>query len=336
MSTGANVLTVSADPTTTEPASDVKATSLRAQAWRRLKRDKVARICMIVLGTIILLALLAPLIDRLRGVTPYENDFTALDENGGLPIGPFGGVSAKHWLGVSPSDGRDIFSMLLQGARISLMIAGLGTLITLVLGTFFGMLTGYLGGRVDLVIGRLMDLILSFPLTLMLIALTPVVVQRLEAISIFGLQLSGNVSRITYIILALSLFGWPYLARIVRGQVISLREREFVESAVAMGATTPRILRREILPNLWSPLLVYASIALPTYITAEAALSFLGVGILPPEVTWGALLGSSVNYYEVDPALLFIPGTLLFIVVFTFNVLGDAIRDALDPRAARQ
>ena len=335
MSTGANVLTVSAD-TTTEPESGVKATSLRQQAWRRLRRDKVAVTCMIVLSSIILLALLAPVLDAIRHSDPYANDFQALDENGGLPIGPFGGVSGKHWLGVQPSDGRDILSVLLQGARISLMIAGIGTIITILLGTVVGMVTGYLGGWVDLVVGRLMDLVLSFPVILMLIALTPVVVQRLEAIDIFGLQLSGNSSRIVYIILALSLFGWPGLARIIRGQVISLREREFVESAVAMGATTPRILRREVLPNLWSPLLVYTSILLPTFITAEASLSFLGVGILPPEITWGYLLGSSVNYYEVDPALLFIPGILLFIVVFTFNVLGDAVRDALDPRAARQ
>ena len=133
----------------------------------------------------------------------------------------------------------------------------------------------------------------------------------------------------------LSVFGWPYLARIVRGQVLSLREREFVESAISMGASTRRILFKEILPNLWAPILVYATILLPTYIAAEAALSFLGVGLVPPTPSWGAMLAESVRYFTVLPGYLFIPGTYLFIVVLSFNLLGDAVRDALDPRAGR-
>jgi ABC-type dipeptide/oligopeptide/nickel transport system permease subunit len=133
----------------------------------------------------------------------------------------------------------------------------------------------------------------------------------------------------------LSFFGWPYLARIVRGQVLSLREREFVESAVSMGAGTPRILFREILPNLWAPVLVYATLLLPTFVAAEASLSFLGVGLLPPTPSWGAMLAESVRYFTVLPSFLFIPGTYLFLVVLSFNLLGDAVRDALDPRAGR-
>jgi peptide/nickel transport system permease protein len=176
-----------------------------------------------------------------------------------------------------------------------------------------------------------MDLILAFPLLLILLAMSPVLTQRLEQ----TFNMPGNVARVTYIILVLSLFGWPYLARIIRGQVLSLREREFVESAVSMGAGTPRILFREILPNLWAPILVYTSIIIPTYIAAEATLSFLGVGLLPPTPSWGAMLSDSVTFYTVDPAYLFIPGTALFIVVLAFNLLGDAIRDALDPRAGR-
>jgi peptide/nickel transport system permease protein len=176
-----------------------------------------------------------------------------------------------------------------------------------------------------------MDLILAFPLVLILLALSNVMTQRLEATFHLG-QVSA---RVLYLILVLSLFGWPYLARIVRGQVLSLREREFVESAVSMGAGTPRILFREILPNLWAPILVYSTLLLPTYIAAEAALSFLGVGLVPPTPSWGAMLADSVRYFTVDPAFLFIPGTYLFIVVLAFNLLGDSVRDALDPRAGR-
>ena len=162
-----------------------------------------------------------------------------------------------------------------------------------------GIIAGYSRGWLDTALGRLMDLILAFPLLLILLALSSVLTQRLEAT--FGL--APNVARVTYIILVLSLFGWPYLARIIRGQVLSLREREFVESAVSMGAGTPRILFKEILPNLWAPILVYATLLLPTYIAAEAALSFLGVGLLPPTPSWGAMLADSVRYFTVDAGL---------------------------------
>ena len=138
--------------------------------------------------------------------------------------------------------------------------------------------------------------------------------------------------RVLYLILVMSTFGWPYLARIVRGQVISLREREFVEAAVAMGASRRRILFTEILPNLWAPILVYATLLLPTYIGTEAALSFLGVGVIPPETTFGAMLANSVAYFNVVPTYLFIPGTVLVVLVISFNLFGDALRDALDPK----
>jgi len=202
---------------------------------------------------------------------------------------------------------------------------------TCTIGTVIGIVAGYSRGALDTLLGRLMDLVLAFPLLLLLLSMSSVLTQRLEALGVP----EGNPARILFLVLTISFFGWPYLARIVRGQVFSVREREFVEAAVAMGAGTPRILFREILPNLWAPILVYATISLPNFIALEASLSFLGVGILPPEATWGAMLGDSVRYFTVDPAYLFIPGALLFIVVFAFNLLGDAVRDALDPRAGR-
>jgi peptide/nickel transport system permease protein len=315
--------------------SEIAGRSLTQIAWGRLRRDKVAMTNVVVLSIVIIIAVGAPLITKLVGVDPYtfhdKPDEGIISQAGALPIGKWGGISLDHPLGVEPQTGRDIFARLLYGARISLMIAALATMMTVVLGVTLGIIAGYSRGWLDNALGRLMDLILAFPLLLILLAMSPVLTQRLEA----TFHLGANTARVSYIVLVLSLFGWPYLARIIRGQVLSLREREFVESAVAMGAGTPRILFREILPNLWAPILVYISIIIPTYIAAEATLSFLGVGLLPPTPSWGAMLADSVTFYQVLPSYLFIPGTALFIVVLSFNLLGDAIRDALDPRAGR-
>ena len=169
---------------------------------------------------------------------------------------------------------------------------------------------------------------LAFPFLLIILAMSNVLTQRLTQVGVP----EGNPSRIVYLVLVLSIFGWPYLARIVRGQVLSLREREFVEAAVAMGSSRRRILFTEILPNLWAPIIVYATLTLPAYIGTEAALSFLGVGVLPPDTTFGAMLANSVAYFKVVPTYLFIPGTILVIIVVAFNLLGDSLRDALDPR----
>ena len=314
--------------------TEITGRSLSQIAWARLRRDKVAIITLVTVLVIILIAAAAPLVTRLIGVDPYtfNQGEDIISQSGGLPVSGWlnSGIGLDHPLGVEPGTGRDIFARLLYGARISLLIALTATVVTTTIGVTIGIIAGYSKGALDTVLGRLMDLILAFPLLLILLAMSPVLTQRLEA---FGL--SPNPARIVYIVLVLSLFGWPYLARIIRGQVLSLREREFVESAVSMGAGTPRILFKEILPNLWAPILVYVTILLPTYIAAEASLAFLGVGLLPPSPSWGAMLAESVRYYQVLPTYLFIPGTVLFIVVLSFNLLGDAVRDALDPRAGR-
>jgi peptide/nickel transport system permease protein len=194
-----------------------------------------------------------------------------------------------------------------------------------------GIIAGYFGGWTDTLAGRLMDLTLAFPFLLVILALSNPLTQRITELGVPP----GNESRVLYLILAFSVFGWPYLARIVRGQVISVREREFVEAAVAMGAGRRRILFGEILPNLWAPILVYASLTLPAYISFEAAISFLGVSVLPPDVTFGKMLGDSVRFFIQVPTYLLIPGTALVVLVVAFNLLGDALRDALDPKANR-
>lgn len=312
--------------------ADVAGRSLTQIAWSRLRRDKTFIVSSIVLIVILLLALLAPVITSMLGVDPYSLDKEAIDVSGGKPVGPWGGASVDHPLGVEWGTGRDILARLLYGLRISLLIAFAATFLVVVLGTLFGIISGYSRGWLDGFLGRFMDLILAFPFLLIIIALSGSLTQRLTALGIP----EGNASRITYLILILGIFGWPYLARIVRGEVLSLREREFVESAISIGASTPRILFREILPNLWAPILVYATLLLPVYVGVEAVLSFLGVGVLPPEPSFGAMLADSVQYFTLIPSYLFIPGTLLVIVVVAFNLLGDSVRDALDPKAARR
>ena len=305
--------------------------SLRALAWRRLRRDKAAMVAMGFLIFVALVAIFTPWIVGALGLDPYTFDQTALDPAlGSIPSGPWGGISWDHPLGVEPLTGRDILARLLYGARVSLFIAATSVLFIVIIGTTVGIVAAYKGGWLDTLIGRMTDLILAFPFLLILIALSPVLTQRLEA-----LGLGPEFSRFAYLIIVFVVFGWPYLARLIRGQVLSLREREFVEAAVATGAPTRRILFKEMLPNLWAPIIVYATISLPTLIAAEAVLSYLGVGIIEPTPSWGKMLSDSVRYFVIIPSYLFIPGTVLFLVVYAFNVFGDAIRDALDPRGSR-
>jgi peptide/nickel transport system permease protein len=304
--------------------------SLRQIVLARLRRDRVAMICLVVLIVFYATAVVGPILLQALGYSPYALDSGAISNLGGKPKLPFGGVEfPQHPLGVEWGSGRDIMSQLLWGLRISLVVATTATVITVTLGTVLGIIAGYFGGWVDQTLGRLMDLVLAFPFILIVLALSGVMTDRLTSLGVPP----GNPSRILYLILVIGAFGWPYLARIVRGQVLSVREREFVEAAVAMGAGRRRILFGEILPNLWAPILVYTTLTLPAYIGLEAALSFLGVGVIPPDITFGAMLAQSVAYFQQVPTYLFIPGGMLVILVVTFNLLGDALRDALDPKA---
>jgi len=313
------------------PTHAVVGRTLRQLAWARLRKDRVAVVSIFVLAFILFIAAFGPLISKWMGVNPYDFNTSLLSDNGSLPLGAFGGVSLEHPLGVEPLTGRDISARLLSGTRISLFIALSATLITVVVGTIVGIVSGYSRGRTDTLLSRFMDITLAFPLLLVIIAMSPVLEQRLQAM---GLP-KGNPSRITTLILVLSVFGWPYLARLIRGQVLSLREREFVEAAVSIGSSKRRILFRELLPNLWAPILVYATIAMPGLIGAEAALAYLGISVIPPTATWGSMLEESVGYFTVDPFYFFVPLTMLLAAVLSFNLLGDSLRDALDPKADR-
>ncbi|KOX15415.1 ABC transporter permease [Nocardiopsis sp. NRRL B-16309] len=343
----------SADP----PASDVEDSgakpasghgdsdnrSLRQIAWQRLKRDKVAMVSGVVVALLILAAALAPLLVKWFGYPPteyhqdlidagtrlpYKDPENPTDPVTGFPVtDPWGGISADHWLGVEPTTGRDLFSRLLYGAQISLLVAFLSTLLCVAIGTVMGIIAGYKGGWVDTVISRAMDIFLAFPLMLFAIALVGVIPDGM-------LGLTGNGLRVGVIVFIIGFFNWPYIARIVRGQTLSLREREFVEAARSLGASNRHILVKEILPNLVTPIIVYSTLLIPTNILFEAALSFLGVGINPPTPSWGKMLSEAIPFYQNGPYFIVFPGLAIFITVLAFNLFGDGLRDAFDPKTS--
>ncbi|MDR7279825.1 ABC transporter permease [Catenuloplanes atrovinosus] len=304
----------------------IEGRSLRQIAWRRFKRDKVAMAGGAFVIFLVLVALLASPIVKLIGhpIDEFNNDL--IDPTLGLPIGPLGGISGEHWLGVEPTSGRDVFSRVIYGAQTSIFVAFLAALVSTVLGAILGLAAGFVGGWVDAVVSRVMDFLLAFPQLLFSIALVSVLPD-----AFFGLD--GRVSRMTVLIGVIGFFGWPYIGRIVRGQVLSLREREFIEASRSLGARTGRILFRELLPNLAAPILVYTTLIIPTNIITEASLSFLGVGIEAPNPSWGGMLYDAKSYYQSDPMYMIIPGVCIFITVLAFNLFGDGLRDALDPKA---
>ncbi|RAG82070.1 ABC transporter permease [Streptacidiphilus pinicola] len=296
-------------------------------AWNRLKKDKVALGGGIVVILLILVGILAPVLCALVGQDPDTFHTNLLDASLGIgtPAGSFGGMSSTHLLGIDPISGRDLFSRVVYGAQISLIVAFGSALLAVIIGVVAGMAAGFFGGWVDSVISRVMDILLAFPQLLFSIALLSVMPDKL-----FGL--SGSGPRILVLIFVIGFFGWPYIGRIVRGQALSLREREFVEAARSLGGGSVHILFKELLPNLVAPILVYTTLMIPTNILNEAALSFLGVGVKPPTPSWGQMLSDSIQYYTVDPTYMVIPGLAIFITVLSFNLFGDGLRDALDPK----
>ncbi|ACZ88649.1 ABC transporter permease [Streptosporangium roseum] len=316
-----------ADPEAVLAGADRKAIqgrSLGQIAWMRLKRDKIALAGAGVIIFLILVALLAPLIVKFLGHPPLEFHREKIDQSTLTPKDAFGGMSWDYLFGVEPLWGRDIFSRIVYGARISLLIAFLATLLSVVIGTVLGVVAGYFGGWVDAVISRAMDVFLAFPLLVFAIALAGVVPDQA-----FGM--SGDTLRVSLLVFIIGFFSWPYIGRIVRGQTLSLREREFVDAARSLGARGPYIIFRELLPNLIAPILIYATLVIPTNILFEAALSFLGVGVRPPTPTWGGMLAEAARFYTVPHFAIF-PGLAIFVTVLAFNLFGDGLRDALDPR----
>ncbi|MEU6813706.1 ABC transporter permease [Streptomyces sp. NPDC046860] len=309
-------------------AKDVQGRSLGRIAWERLKRDKLALTGGTVVVLLIVIALLAPVLSQLLGQDPDLHHEDLIDPLFGTPKGSLGGISGEHLLGVEPVNGRDILSRILYGAQISLLVGFLSAVVAVFLGTVLGILAGFFGGWVDSVISRVMDGLLAFPQLLFIIALVSVMPSSM-------LGLSGSAVRVFVMILVIGFFGWPYIGRVVRGQTLSLREREYVDAARSLGAGRFYILFKELLPNLVAPIIVYSTMMIPTNILTEAALSFLGVGVKPPTASWGQMLSNAIDYYDSDPMYMVVPGVAIFITVLAFNLFGDGVRDALDPKASR-
>jgi peptide/nickel transport system permease protein len=308
------------------PGKAIEGRSLGRIAWSRLKRDKVAMAGGVVVILLVLMAIFAPLIVETLGYDPNAFHPETIDPNtqqatSTFPFGPF---DPDHWMGVDLPFGRDIFSRVVYGSRISLLIAFLATLLSVLIGASLGVIAGFFGGWVDTVISRAMDVFLAFPILVFAIAVAGVVPDKA-----FGLE--GDALRIVLLIFVIGFFNWAYIARIVRGQALSLREREFVDAARSLGARNGYIIVREMLPNLIAPILVYATLLIPSNILFEAALSFLGVGVRPPTATWGGMLSEAVRYYTT-PHFMFWPGMAIFVTVLAFNLFGDGLRDALDPK----
>jgi peptide/nickel transport system permease protein len=306
--------------------ASIEGRSLGRIAWLRLRRDKVAMAGGVIVVLLILVAIIGPYFVQ----NPDTYHANLINPTFSRPNGPLGGISLAHPLGVEPITGRDMLARIVVGARYSLLIGFLATVLAVVIGVLMGVIAGYFGGWVDAVIARTMDIFLAFPLLVFAIALVGVIPG-----SAFGL--SGNTLRVFLLVFIIGFFAWPYMGRIVRGQTLSLREREFVDAARSLGARGPYIMFRELLPNLVGPVLVYATLLIPTNILFEAALDYLGVGLVPPTPSWGQMLSNAVTqgFFQVDPMYMIIPGVAIFITIMSFNLFGDGLRDALDPRSSR-
>lgn len=281
-----------------------KGRSLTQDAIARLRNNKMAMLGLYFLVFLTMIAILTP------WIAPYSYEEQNLELGASAP-------SAAHWLGTDIL-GRDQLTRIMYGSRISLMVGFIATAVALTIGVMWGATAGFLGGRVDAIMMRIVDALYALPFTIFIILLTVV----------FG-------SSMLLLFLAIGAVEWLTMARIVRGQVLAIKKQEFVEAAISMGLSPARIISRHLIPNVLGPVIVYTTLTIPSVILLESFLSFLGLGIQPPASSWGSLISSGVETMEEYPWLLFFPGLVLTLTLFSLNFLGDGLRDALDPRASR-
>jgi peptide/nickel transport system permease protein len=318
----------------------VRARGYWEQVWRRFRRDKVAIASAFAIVLLILVAFVgAPLAKHFVGHGPNDI-FAAVPEVVEIPsllpagpmthfTNPYTGEQDVMVLGASNRLGQDEFLRLLYGARVSLEVALLSTIGVMIIGVILGASAGYFRGATDTVISRLTEITMAFPLLLFVIALAATIGPRLNEITL-GVFPHGVVT----LVLIFSIFGWFYPARIMRAQVLSIREKEYVEAARMIGASDARIIRSHVLPHLVAPMIVYATLIVASYVLFEAGLSFLGVGIPIDTPSWGNLLSTAPEYYTTRPLLMVWPGLAVLLTTLAFNLLGDGLRDAFDPRSS--
>lgn len=291
--------------------------------WRRLRQDRVALASLAFIVFLIVVAIAAPLVVSLLGLPAPDVQNLNLTDSFGSPLGP----TAAHPFGVDQL-GEDVLSRVIYGTRVSLEVGIIGTGISTVIGVVVGMVAAFYRGWVDMLLSRFMDIVLSIPILLLGLGLG-------AACGVRGCAKGLIQPGLTTIIFVICIATWPYVGRIVRGLVLSMREREFVEASRALGASDLRIMFREILPNLAAPIIVYSSLLIPTNILLEAALSFLGVGIRPPTASWGAMIAQAAPIFNTAWWFMVFPGIALVLTVLAFNLLGDGLQDALNPRSAQ-
>jgi len=301
----------------------VAARSPRALFWRRFRQDRVALVSLAFIALLIVVAIAAPLVVKLLGLPgPYVQNPNLTDQFGS-PLGP----SLAHPFGVDQL-GQDVASRVIYGTRVSLEVGIFGTAVATLIGVVVGVLAGFYRGFLDTLLSRLIDVVLSIPILLLGLGIG-------AACAVRGCVGGAVQPGLGVIIFLIALANWTYVARIVRGLVLSLREREFVQAARALGASDARIMLREILPNLVAPVIVYATLLVPLNILLEAGLSFLGVGIRPPTASWGQMIAAATPIFNTAWWYMTFPGLALLLTVLAFNLLGDGLQDALNPRIAR-
>ena len=282
-------------------------------AFARLRRDRVAVGSAVVIGLIVLMAICAPLVAAAVGHGPNTQYRTTGLSPEGIPVGP----NHTFLLGTDEL-GRDVLVRIFYGARISLLAGVVASLLAVATGVVVGLVAGYFGRAVDTVLSRFMDVVLSLPYLVFAIAL----------IAVVGPGLPVSIAVIAF-------FSFASVGRIVRGQVLSITQKEFIEAARSVGASDLRIMFVDILPNVLAPVIVYATLLIPASIVFEATLSFLGLGVVPPTASWGGMLSESIQYYQVAWWYVVFPGAALLITTLAFNLLGDSVRDGFDPRFTR-
>lgn len=306
-----------------EAGDDIVARSPLQLFWRRFRRDRVALVSLGFVGFLVIVAIAAPLIVKILGLPgPYVQNLNLTDEFGS-PLGP----SGAHPFGVDQL-GHDVMSRVIYGTRVSLEVGILGTAIATAIGVTLGLVAGFYRGWVDTLLSRSVDVVLSIPVLLLGLGIGAACAVR----GCVGGLISPGTSVIIFLI---ALVNWTYIFRIVRGLVLSLREREFVDAARALGASNARIMFREIMPNLVAPVIVYATLLIPLNILIEASLSFLGVGVRPPTASWGQMIAAATPIFNTAWWYMVFPGAALLLTVLAFNLLGDGLRDALNPRTGQ-
>jgi oligopeptide transport system permease protein len=314
-----------ADVLAPERGDLVAGTSLGRDAWRRLLKNRLAVFGMIVVVLVAIASIVGPAI--IKRTTGYAPDYIPSDAKLIKPFPPFkapdGSFSWLHPMGTD-NQGRDLLARVLQGGQISLMVGIIATLVSLLIGVAYGAVAGYLGGRIDNLMMRIVDILYSLPYIILVIVL----------LAMF--RRSTPTGQLALLFVALGSVSWLTMARIVRGQVLSLKHQEFVLAARATGVSTPRIIFRHIVPNTLGPVIVYATLTIPTVMLTEAFLSFLGFGVQPPLASWGSLATEGIQHIGIFPWQLVFPGVTMALTLFSLNFLGDGLRDALDPQTRKQ